>query len=118
MLSHVSIGVKDLAKARGFYDATLKPLGFKCLVEGGEYAGYGAKTPELWLLAAKQPVASNEASGLHFCFDAASRSAVDSFHAAALQTGGRRHRQPGLRPGHRPRPSATALVEPHWGATR
>ena len=39
MLSHVSIGVKDLAKARGFYDAALKTLGYKCLVEGGEYAG-------------------------------------------------------------------------------
>ena len=63
MLSHISIGVKDLAKARGFYDAALKPLGYKCLVEGGEYAGYGANTPELWLLAAKQPVAPNQASG-------------------------------------------------------
>ena len=96
MLSHVSIGVKDLAKARGFYDATLKPLGYKCLVEGGEYAGYGANSPELWLLAAKQPVAPNQASGLHFCFDAASRSAVDSFHAAALKTGGHDNGKPGL----------------------
>jgi catechol 2,3-dioxygenase-like lactoylglutathione lyase family enzyme len=33
MLSHVSIGVKDLAKARSFYDAALKPLGYKCVAE-------------------------------------------------------------------------------------
>jgi catechol 2,3-dioxygenase-like lactoylglutathione lyase family enzyme len=34
MLSHVSIGVKDLLKARSFYDAALKPLGYKCVAEG------------------------------------------------------------------------------------
>ena len=42
MLSHVSIGVKDLAKARSFYDAALKPLGYKCLYESAEALGYGA----------------------------------------------------------------------------
>jgi hypothetical protein len=32
--------VKDLAKARSFYDAALKPLGYKCVAEGssGEHA--------------------------------------------------------------------------------
>ena len=112
MLSHVSIGVKDLAKARGFYDAALKPLGYKCLVEGGEYAGSGANTPELWLLAAKQPVAPNQAPGLHFCFDAASRSAVDSFHAAALKTGGRDNGKPGLRADYGENYYAAFVVDP------
>ena len=112
MLSHVSIGVKDLAKARGFYDAALKPLGYKCLVEGGEYAGYGANSPELWLLAAKQPVAPNQASGLHFCFDAASRSAVDSFHAAALKTGGHDNGKPGMRADYGDNYYAAFVVDP------
>lgn len=112
MLSHVSIGVKDLAKARGFYDAALKPLGYKCLVEGGGYAGYGANSPELWLLAAQQPVAPNQASGLHFCFDAASRSAVDSFHAAALKTGGLDNGKPGLRADYGDNYYAAFVVDP------
>ena len=46
MLSHVSIGVKDLGRSRRFYDAAFKPLGYKCLVEGSEYLGYVAMTPE------------------------------------------------------------------------
>ena len=33
MLSHVSTGVNDLAKARSFYDAALEPLGYKCVAE-------------------------------------------------------------------------------------
>ena len=31
MIDHVSIGVLDLAKTKRFYDAALKPLGYKCL---------------------------------------------------------------------------------------
>jgi catechol 2,3-dioxygenase-like lactoylglutathione lyase family enzyme len=68
MLSHVSIGVKDLAKARSFYDAALKPLGYKCVAEGSGYVYYGVKSPEFGILAVKHPVPANAESGLHFCF--------------------------------------------------
>src|SRR5438552_8812241 len=112
MLSHVSIGVKDLAKARGFYDAALKPLGYKCLVEGSEYAGYGAKEPELWLLPAKHPVPPNDGSGLHFCLDATSRADVDAFHAAALKTGGRDNGKPGIRKDYGENYNAAFVVDP------
>ena len=97
MLSHVSIGVKDLAKSRRFYDAAFKLLGYKCLLEGAEYLGYGAKEPEFWVLAMKHPVPPNEESGLHFCFDAGQRSDVDAFHRAALEMGGRDNGKPGIR---------------------
>jgi catechol 2,3-dioxygenase-like lactoylglutathione lyase family enzyme len=112
MLSHVSIGVKDLAKARGFYDAALQPLGYKCLVEGDGYAGYGAKAPELWLLASKHPVPANDGSGLHFCLDAQSRSAVDGFHAAALKSGGHDNGKPGLRADYGENYYAAFVVDP------
>ncbi len=98
MISHVSIGVKDLAKSRRFYDAALKPLGYKCLFESAEAVGYGATSPELWLLPVKRPVPADDGSGLHFCLDAAKRSEVDAFHAAALKAGGRDNGKPGLRP--------------------
>lgn len=29
MLNHVSIGVRDIARTRKFYDAVLKPLGYR-----------------------------------------------------------------------------------------
>ena len=112
MLSHVSIGVKDLAKARSFYDAALKPLGYKCLVEGAEYLGYGAESPELWVLAAKHPVPANDASGLHFCIDASKRADVDAFHAAALKTGGHDNGKPGLRADYGENYYAAFVVDP------
>ncbi|HUA32287.1 MAG TPA: VOC family protein [Candidatus Binataceae bacterium] len=97
MLSHVSIGVKDIARARKFYDAALKPLGYKCLVEGSEYLGYGADSPEYWILAARSPVPADPASGLHFCFDANSRADVNGFYEAALHAGGKDNGKPGIR---------------------
>jgi catechol 2,3-dioxygenase-like lactoylglutathione lyase family enzyme len=97
MLSHVSIGVKDLAAARRFYDAAMAPLGYKCVYEMDGALGYGGKEPELWLLAVKRPVPADEASGLHICLDAPTRNAVNSFHEAALKTGGRDNGKPGIR---------------------
>ena len=97
MLSHVSLGVKDLSKSRHFYDAVLEPLGYKCLFESAEALGYGAATAEFWVLAVKHPVPADNESGLHFCFDAARRAEVDSFHRAALAAGGRDNGKPGLR---------------------
>ena len=36
MINHVSIGVRDIAKTKRFYDAALKPLGYKCVSEGSQ----------------------------------------------------------------------------------
>lgn len=98
MLNHVSIGVREIARAKRFYDAVLTPLGYRCLSEGGGSLGYGKDGVALWLLPAERPVAADEKSGLHFCFAAPTRQSVDAFHAAALATGGRDNGGPGLRP--------------------
>jgi catechol 2,3-dioxygenase-like lactoylglutathione lyase family enzyme len=97
MLSHVSIGVKDLVKSRRFYDATLEPLGYKRLFESADYLGYGTTSPEFWVLAVKHPVPADKESGLHFCFDAARRAHVDAFFRAAMTAGGHDNGEPGLR---------------------
>jgi catechol 2,3-dioxygenase-like lactoylglutathione lyase family enzyme len=112
MVSHVSIGVKDLARARRFYDAALKPLGYKCLFEAPEYCGYGAKTPEFWLHAVKRPVPPDDASGLHFCFAAARHADVDAFHAAALKAGARDNGKPGIRKDYGDNYYAAFVVDP------
>jgi hypothetical protein len=41
MIVHVSIGVRDLNRSRGFYDAALAPLGYKCIRAARSLAGYG-----------------------------------------------------------------------------
>ena len=97
MLHHISIGVKDIATAKRFYDQAFAPLGIKCLMQGDEYLGYGAEAAEFWVLAVKHPVKADPESGLHFCLQAASRKAVNGFHAAALKSGGRDNGAPGIR---------------------
>ena len=98
MFDHVSIGVSDLGRAGSFYDAVLKPLDVTRLSDGDTALGYGEKDAGLWLLAVKKPVKADMESGLHFCFQAKSRAAVDAFHAAALKAGGKDNGKPGLRP--------------------
>jgi len=112
MLDHVSIGVRDLARARRFYDAALKPLGYSRLSTGDGALGYGAENSGLWVLAAERPVAADEKSGLHLCFAAPSRAAVDAFHAAALSAGGTDNGKPGLRADYGPNYYAAFAVDP------
>jgi catechol 2,3-dioxygenase-like lactoylglutathione lyase family enzyme len=97
MLNHVSIGVKDIARTRRFYDAALAPLGYTCLSESDSSLGYGKGSVAFWINRSERPVAADMASGLHFCFDAASRKAVDAFHAGALAHGGSDNGKPGVR---------------------
>ncbi len=85
MLNHISIGVRDIAKARRFYDAALKPLGYKCLNEAPGSLGYGRDAVALWIGTAEHPVPADDKSGLHFCFDAPTRKSVAAFHAAGVK---------------------------------
>jgi catechol 2,3-dioxygenase-like lactoylglutathione lyase family enzyme len=97
MIDHVSIGVRNIAAAKRFYDAALQPLGYKCLSQGETSLGYGGEAVVFWISATDRPVAADANSGLHFCFVAPSRKSVDSFHAAALRNGGGDNGAPGLR---------------------
>ena len=112
MFDHVSIGVADIARSRKFYDAALKPLGFTLLSDGESSLGYGEKAVQLWLGAAKKPVTADMDSGLHFCFAARDRAAVDAFHAGALKAGGRDNGKPGVRADYGPKYYAAFAVDP------
>jgi len=112
MIHHVSIGTRDLAASRKFYDAALAPLGYKCLSEGDGYLGYGSDAARFWLLKVTHPVPANADSGLHFCLNASSRKVVDAFHAAALRSGGRDNGKPGLRKDYGDNYYAAFAVDP------
>jgi catechol 2,3-dioxygenase-like lactoylglutathione lyase family enzyme len=112
MINHVSIGVADVARTKRFYDAALSPLGYKCLSEDAASLGYGRDAVAFWVGAAKRPVPPDDASYLHFCFDAPTRRSVDQFHAAALRTGGRDNGRPGLRTDYGPDYYAAFVVDP------
>lgn len=112
MFNHVSIGVKEIARTKKFYDAALKPLGFKCLSESPGSLGYGAGEVQLWISETDKPVKADMSSGLHFCFDAPSRKAVDQFYTAALKQGGKDNGKPGLREDYSPTYYAAFAIDP------
>jgi catechol 2,3-dioxygenase-like lactoylglutathione lyase family enzyme len=114
MFAHVSIGVGDLDRAKRFYDAALAPLGYRCIRAARSMAGwgYGRETIGFWLTEAERPVPPDEASGLHFCFAAPDRDAVDAFHAAALRAGSRDNGAPGPRAKYSPDYYAAFIIDP------
>src|SRR5690348_17494808 len=84
MFGHISIGVRDIARAKRFYDAALAPLGYTCLSDSPTSLGYGAGEVALWISPTESPVPPDPNSGLHSCFLAPNEPAVQAFHAAAL----------------------------------
>ncbi len=97
MLDHVSIGVRNIAKTKAFYDGALAALGYRCLRSSPDMLGYGGESVQLWISPSDHPVEPDMQSGLHFCFTAPTRSSVDAFYANALAAGGRDNGAPGLR---------------------
>jgi catechol 2,3-dioxygenase-like lactoylglutathione lyase family enzyme len=112
MINHVSIGVRDIALAKRFYDAALAPLGYSCLSESAGSLGYGRGAVALWISSVKRPVPADAESGLHLCLDAPTRASVDAFHAEALAAGGRDNGKPGLRTDYAPAYYAAFVIDP------
>ena len=96
MIDHVSIAVRELARAGAFYDAVLAPLGLARLVTRERTIGYGKRYPEFWLNSRPDatPVIN---SGAHVCLRAPGADAIRAFHAAALALGGSDGGPPGDR---------------------
>ena len=112
MFDHISIGVRDLARAKNFYDIALRPLGYACLSEGAEALGYGRDKISLWIGKAARLVPPDPGSNLHFCFAAPTRESVDAVHAAAVSAGGADNGAPGLRPDYGASYYAAFAVDP------
>ena len=112
MLDHVSIGVRNIAKSRLFYDAALGALGYRRLYEAPDSLGYGADAPMFWISPTDHPVDPDLRTGLHFCFTARDRASVDAFYKDALEAGGRDNGKPGIRDQHAPQYYAAFVIDP------
>jgi len=98
MIDHVSVAVRDLAKAEAFYTALLAPLGMTKLREWpGAAIGFGKKYPEFWINRRHAMDRVADDSGVHICLRAPDTKAVEAFHAAAVTSGGASDGAPGLR---------------------
>lgn len=109
MYDHIGLAVKDLAASIRFYTAVLAPLGYVLGSRDETSAGFGPKdAPALWLYLSKKP----RPAATHVAFHAKDRKAVDRFHAAGLESGGRDNGPPGIRADYAPTYYAAFLVDP------
>jgi catechol 2,3-dioxygenase-like lactoylglutathione lyase family enzyme len=98
MLSHVSLGTSDAARAAAFYDPVLAVLGIRKLDERDGSIDYGTA---MTLFSLEKPSDGQPASvgnGVHIAFVAGTRGQVDEFYRLALAHGGSDAGPPGLRP--------------------
>lgn len=105
IIDHLNLGVTDVAASSRFYEAALAPLGLRKFFEfdgdrtasGTRIVGFGKENdrPVLWLIDGQ-----HVGTQTHVALQAASREAVDAFHAAALAAGGTDNGQPGVRAYH------------------
>lgn len=113
MISHLSLGVRDLDRAIAFFDAALAPIGVVRLWSDCEVAGYGpAGGLDCLALKLRSGAGLFEVPGFHVAFEAPDRASVDAFHAAGLRTGGRNEGDPRLRSQYGPDYYAAFLVDP------
>lgn len=119
MLHHLSLPVSDLLRALRFYDAALGALGYTRVwtdLEGPpdtQAIGYGLPGGgDKLALKCRTSGLTVPGPGFHLAFAAASRQAVDQFHAAALQHGGTDNGPPGLRPHYGPHYYAAFVLDP------
>jgi catechol 2,3-dioxygenase-like lactoylglutathione lyase family enzyme len=111
MIDHISIGVRDIARSKRFYDAALAPLGYACQTESEAPLRYGGSDIALWISATAHPVPADDRSGLHICFTAPTWASVDAFHAAALGTGGKTMVGPASGPTMAPTTNAAFVID-------
>ena len=101
MIDHISIPVRDFARAAAFYDAVLATLGLKRTRDREDAIGYGERPdfpPIFWILKAHDSGSARAGTGLHMSFRAKDRSVVHAFHEAALAQGATDAGSPGPRP--------------------
>lgn len=113
MLNHISVGVRDVARAAEFYDAVLGTLGYRRVMDflpGG--VAYGDKYPEFWIQLARGQQELTVGNGAHIAFAAATPEAVAAFHSAAIEKGATDDGAPGPRPDYGPDYYAAFVVDP------
>jgi catechol 2,3-dioxygenase-like lactoylglutathione lyase family enzyme len=114
MISHVSLGARDLAASTRFFDACLGALGMVRLYGTDKVSGYGLpgadSSLDVFQIPSSEP--RRPIPGFHLAFAAPSRAAVDGFHAAALTAGGSDSGRPGLRPQYHDRYYAAFVLDP------
>jgi len=104
ILSHMSLGTRDIKKAVSFYDAVLSTIGatrkeeIKLEKEGLVAVAYGKQFPEFWIQIPENQRPADIGNGIHVGFIATDKESVHRFYETAIAHGGQDEGAPGPRP--------------------
>ncbi len=110
MITYVTLGANDIARAKRFYSSFLPALGYTLEIYHGDlsYAlparpGQTAPSPELYVKSPYNGGKASAGNGTMVAFEARDQNQVRALHAAALAAGGADEGQPGFRADYGPR---------------
>ncbi|MBU8897209.1 VOC family protein [Corallococcus sp. M34] len=118
MIDHLSFYATDYAATKAFYTATLAALGHGLVLEmtstwdpdfpTRRMCAFGPPgKPVLWIMETKTAVTPR-----HTAFVAQDRAAVEAFHRAGLQAGGKDNGAAGPRPHYHPDYFGAFVIDP------
>jgi len=100
MILYLTLGTNDLDRSRRFYGPVMATLGATEIMSNDTEVGYGQPgdaDPALYVTEPFDGQPATRGNGTMLALTAATRAAVDAFHAAALANGGSDEGKPGLR---------------------
>ncbi len=100
-ISHITLGVRDYARAAVFYDKVLGALGFARMSKPENKPPAFCKNnsfPYIYLYYPENGLPATWGNGTHIAFAAETREQVRRFYESAMQAGGIDEGAPGLRP--------------------
>lgn len=113
ILSHITLGVNDVAAAVAFYDAVLGELGIKKEQSGKGFAGWGREGEGgFYVTRPFDRQLASPGNGVSVSFRAPSREAVDRFWRKATKLGGKDEGAPGIRAHYHPNYYAAYVRDP------
>ncbi len=119
MISYLTVGADDIARAKRFYSAFLPALGYE-LTEGpegiscvlSEQSGQSDAMPELYIRSPFDGRPASAGNGSMIALKARSQKQVRDLHSAAIVAGGTDEGQPGFRQAYGPRFYVAYLRDP------
>lgn len=97
MIDHITIPVSNVEKARAFYEAAFKPLGYKISFgEEGEFWAFDIGSHSLFEISKNH--SGKPITPFHFAFRVKTKKEVDDFYTAAIDAGAQDNGKPGPRP--------------------